>query len=258
LEPTIKEVKKPKSVNSSFSGDELDQVANQINIEKSEQIPELKIDNERHNDTSDNNILTASKHKDDFIENLFSNKSALNTDYKQKTGYNFNFYDENKVVTSKDIPFDDEHSDFPLNNRQTTQSKYDLDEDDDTPKPEKNEKKDKNVSMEEGLKNTKDMYSYINENTELSKQANNLDTFCNFAVKSLKHLVPKLMNDMDKDNYSQAELNKMLQNTDEYKNDNLNAKDIENTSYEINQLLTQSVCIMFYIINYCHYLILFF
>jgi len=103
--------------------------------------------------------------------------------------------------------------------------------------------------MEEGLKNTKDMYSYINENTELSKQANNLDTFCNFAVKSLKHLVPKLMNDMDKDNYSQAELNKMLQNTDEYKNDNLNAKDIENTSYEINQLLTQSVCIMFYIIN---------
>lgn len=199
------ESKKPESLNSSFSGDEFDHVANQINIEKSEKIPELsKNTSNTHNNS---NVLSTSqitKTKDDFIENLFSNKPT--NDYNSTTGttgYKYDFYKEDKIVKSSEIPFDD----FPLQRNNNTTSRYNLEDedDDDTLKPTKD-------TMDDSLKKTKDMYTYINENEELKKQQNDLDKFCNFAVESLKHFVPKLMSDMDKENYSQEELNKLMQN----------------------------------------------
>ena len=207
-----KEPPVPDSVNSSFSGDEFDQITNQINIEKSEKVPERILDSipyglnnkKRIGDNLPNNELVATiiDKKDDFIENLFSNKN------------NNNYYPDNKIVTSKD--FADlpgpEVDDFPMKKQGKVTSKYNLDEDEDGEEADVEKEIKKNKSLDSELRNTIDMTSYIRENEELAKQSNNLDTFCNFAVKSLKHLVPKLMNNMEKDKPNQDELNRLLNN----------------------------------------------
>jgi len=202
----------PDSVNSSFSGDENDHLVNIINIEKSQKIPELNPDKTKRNveltHHNPNELISSQLNaKDDFIENLFSAKTQNN----QSTKYKFDFYPENKVVTSKDF---NDLDDFPLRTDLQAKSKYNLEEDDEEidDKPKENESKINKNNIEDNLKNTKDMYSFIKENEELNKQSNNLDVFCDFAVKSLKHLVPKLIKDMDKENYNPKELNKLLNN----------------------------------------------
>lgn len=202
----------PESVNSSFSGDEDDHVANIINIEKSQKIPELNADKTKRNveltHHNHNELISSQLNaKDDFIENLFSAKTQNN----QSTNYKFDYYPENYIVTSKDF---NDLDDFPLRTDLQAKSKYNLEEDDEEidDKPKEKESKSNKNNIEDNLKNTKDMYSFIKENEELNKQSNNLDIFCDFAVKSLKHLVPKLIKDMDKENYNPNELNKLLNN----------------------------------------------
>ena len=48
-----------------------------------------------------------------------------------------------------------------------------------------------NVNMEKELQNTQDFHDYIESNPELKKQYDQLNNYCNFAVKSINYLVNK-------------------------------------------------------------------
>ena len=45
--------------------------------------------------------------------------------------------------------------------------------------------------MEKELQNTQDFHDYIESNPELKKQYDQLNNYCNFAVKSINYLVNK-------------------------------------------------------------------
>ena len=48
-----------------------------------------------------------------------------------------------------------------------------------------------NINMEKELQNTQDFHDYIESNPELKKQYEQLNNYCNFAVKSINYLVNK-------------------------------------------------------------------
>ena len=76
-------------------------------------------------------------------------------------------------------------------------------------------------SLESQLKHTKNIDNYIEENSELKKQYDQLNTYCNFAVKSLNYIVTK----------------GVIKEEDEEKDTNLDSKIITKTNERINELL---------------------
>ena len=65
-----------------------------------------------------------------------------------------------------------------------------------------------NINMEKELRNTQDFNDYIENNPELKKQYEQLNNYCNFALKSLNYLVNK---GAGVDNLSESEAKKIEQ-----------------------------------------------
>ena len=78
-----------------------------------------------------------------------------------------------------------------------------------------------NINMEKELQNTQDFHDYIESNPELKKQYDQLNNYCNFAVKSINYLVNKSTGIGDT-------------NSEE-------AKKIEQTNKQLNELLLQPI-----------------
>ena len=78
-----------------------------------------------------------------------------------------------------------------------------------------------NINMEKELQNTQDFHDYIESNPELKKQYDQLNNYCNFAVKSINYLVNKSTGIGD--------------TTSE------EAKKIEQTNKQLNELLLQPI-----------------
>ena len=78
-----------------------------------------------------------------------------------------------------------------------------------------------NINMEKELRNTQDFNDYIQSNPELKKQYDQLNNYCNFAVKSINYIVNK---GAGVDNTSESE-----------------AKKIEQANRQLNQLLLEPI-----------------
>ena len=78
-----------------------------------------------------------------------------------------------------------------------------------------------NINMEKELRNTQDFNDYIQSNPELKKQYDQLNNYCNFAVKSINYIVKK---GAGVDNTSESE-----------------AKKIEQANRQLNQLLLEPI-----------------
>ena len=65
-----------------------------------------------------------------------------------------------------------------------------------------------NINMEKELRNTQDFNDYIQSNPELKKQYEQLNNYCNFAVKSINYIVNK---GAGMDNTSESEAKKIEQ-----------------------------------------------
>ena len=78
-----------------------------------------------------------------------------------------------------------------------------------------------NINMEKELQNTQDFHDYIESNPELKKQYDQLNNYCNFAVKSINYLVNKStgLNDTSSEE----------------------AKKIEQTNKQLNELLLEPI-----------------
>ena len=78
-----------------------------------------------------------------------------------------------------------------------------------------------NINMEKELQNTQDFHDYIESNPELKKQYEQLNNYCNFAVKSINYLVNKStgLNDTSSEE----------------------AKKIEQTNKQLNELLLEPI-----------------
>ena len=78
-----------------------------------------------------------------------------------------------------------------------------------------------NINMEKELQNTQDFHDYIESNPELKKQYDQLNNYCNFAVKSINYLVNKSSGFNDTSSEE--------------------AKKIEKTNKQLNELLLQPI-----------------
>ena len=78
-----------------------------------------------------------------------------------------------------------------------------------------------NINMEKELRKTQDFNDYIQSNPELKKQYDQLNNYCNFAVKSINYIVNK---GAGVDNTSESE-----------------AKKIEQANRQLNQLLLEPI-----------------
>ena len=78
-----------------------------------------------------------------------------------------------------------------------------------------------NINMEKELQNTQDFHDYIQSNPELKKQYDQLNNYCNFAVKSINYLVNKSTGLGDTSSEE--------------------AKKIEQTNKQLNELLLQPI-----------------
>ena len=78
-----------------------------------------------------------------------------------------------------------------------------------------------NINMEKELQNTQDFHDYIESNPELKKQYDQLNNYCNFAVKSINYLVNKSSGFNDTSSEE--------------------AKKIEQTNKQLNELLLQPI-----------------
>lgn len=78
-----------------------------------------------------------------------------------------------------------------------------------------------NINMEKELQNTQDFHDYIERNPELKKQYDQLNNYCNFAVKSINYLVNKSSGFNDTSSEE--------------------AKKIEQTNKQLNELLLQPI-----------------
>ena len=78
-----------------------------------------------------------------------------------------------------------------------------------------------NINIEKELQNTQDFHDYIESNPELKKQYDQLNNYCNFAVKSINYLVNKStgLNDTSSEE----------------------AKKIEQTNKQLNELLLEPI-----------------
>ena len=140
------------------------------------------------NDDSNYNLAFEKKEEeDDLIEALFSNK-AINEFMK----------DEWSGTKKKELP--QEKEDFPINKKV-------IKDDDDSVTSEQlsstsfeeirqRKKREKERTMDgfsSDINKTKNIDDFIQENPELKKQYDNLNKYYDFAMKSLKYLIPKFV-----------------------------------------------------------------
>ena len=189
----------PQEILDKLNKDKEKYNSNINNLEENNKIinEDNKENNERQNIINDNNSLNKPKE-----ENLEIN-SNINIDSETLKKEKEN--DKNNNIINN---INDEEDDlFPIkSNKQKEISE-----------PGKLE----NINMEQELRNTQDFNDYIQSNPELKKQYDQLNNYCNFAVKSLNYIVNKGAG---------------MNNTSETE-----AKKIEQANNELNKLLLEPI-----------------
>jgi hypothetical protein len=196
-----------------------------------------------NDDCNDNAKLTEDFFEsDEFINDIFKNQKKLKDKIK--------IDDENNNINNEELIESYETNLFPIN----TSSKRFIDND--------NFQSDNNSTIpnltplndaqlldfrnkmtaqygEEGIEkdlvNTKSLDDIIREDNKLKEQYENLNTYYNFAVKSLNYFIPKLGKGLNEENTTEEQEN----NTNEDRN--FEDDVVKKTSFKINQLLMDSV-----------------
>ena len=149
--------------------------------------------NNNTNTTENNNIINDNNIK----ENKENAKNELKKENEQSNINNNNIIveskDENKDI-NKNLDINKEISKKENENNKINN----IDDDEDLFPIKSNKQKDisepgkiENINMEQELRNTQDFNDYIQSNPELKKQYEQLNNYCNFAVKSLNYIVNK-------------------------------------------------------------------
>ena len=156
----------------------------------SKNIPKEILDKLNKDQEKYNNINTIKEDKNENKENkektnnIYINENKSINKQKEKNMNNDNNINSNLDINeeiskkSKNIDNNEDEEDlFPIkSNKQKEISE-----------PGKFE----NINMEQELKNTQDFNDYIQSNPELKKQYEQLNNYCNFAVKSINYIVNK-------------------------------------------------------------------
>ena len=148
--------------NNNTNTSENNNIINENNIKENKENDknELKKEKEQSNINNNNNIIVES----DININI---NLDINKEISKK---------ENEINKINNIDDDDEDL-FPIKSKKQK----------DIAEPGKIE----NINMEQELRNTQDFNDYIQSNPELKKQYEQLNSYCNFAVKSLNYIVNK-------------------------------------------------------------------
>ena len=131
-------------------------------------------------DIKEKEILITSKEEKENIDNNINSNLDINKEISQKEKEKEN---KNKIIENEDEDL------FPIKSKKQKEIS----------EPGKFE----NINMEHELRNTQDFYDYIENNPELKKQYNQLNNYCDFAVKSINYLVNKGAG-MDKTSQTEA------------------------------------------------------
>lgn len=195
------------------------------------------------------------KEEDEVINSLFSNK--INTENK--------IDDINKQhILNKEEDLDDyDNTLFPINTKQSFYNKSNLDFSDTNltnTNAEMTEEERlayrKNIlshyKLDKELENTKNMDDYIKEDDKLREQYENLNTYYNFAVKSLNYFIPKFGEGLklkeEINDGNEIPTQTQTENTQEINEDlDFEKNYITKTSDKINKLFYDSV-----ILNYLY------
>ena len=149
------------------------------------------------------------KEKDKSISssNNINQKTAINTQSSNQNLQNSPNKEINSTSNNKTITENEEEDLFPIKSSKQKEIS----------EPGKFE----NINMEKELQNTQDFHDYIESNPELKKQYDQLNNYCNFAVKSINYLVNKStgLNDTSSEE----------------------AKKIEQTNKQLNELLLEPI-----------------
>jgi len=169
-----------------------------------------------------NSNKKSSKDKEENKEDIKTNEKSINEVPKQKA---LNEMEEKEKINSNlNI-----NKEIQKKENEKNQSKNIIEEEDEDLFPIKsNKQKDfaepgkfENVNMEKELQNTQDFNDYIQSNPVLKKQYEQLNNYCNFAVKSINYIVNK---GAGVDNTSESE-----------------AKKIEQTNRKLNEFLLEPI-----------------
>ena len=103
----------------------------------------------------------------------------------------------------------------------------------------------KTQAIDNEIEQTKNMDDFIRDDENLKREYDNLNTYCNFAVKSLKYFIPKigkgLKGSIDETNI-QSEISNLKDNEEiSPPEDPFEVKVIEKTSKKINDLFINSM-----------------
>ena len=150
-------------------------------------LDKLNKDKEKYNNINNNS---------EEIKNDTSNEPKIKEEQKNSENINsINIKEENKSLSNEintnlninqeiskkeeknNIINDEEEDLFPIKSQKQKENA----------EPNKKE----NINMEKELRNTQDFNDYIESNPELKKQYEQLNNYCNFAVKSLNYIVNK-------------------------------------------------------------------
>ena len=188
----------PKDILDKLNKDQ--EKYNNINNNKVEENKNIIKEDKNINENNENNDNKLIKQKEENEENNINTNLDINEEISKK--------EKNKIIENNKINIiEDEEDLFPIkSNKQKELSE-----------PGKFE----NVNMEQELRGTQDFNDYIQNNPELKKQYDQLNNYCNFAVKSINYIVNK---GVGVNNTSESE-----------------AKKIENANRKLNEFLLEPI-----------------
>jgi hypothetical protein len=169
---------------------------------------------------------------DDIINNIFKNSKNMIKNLDIKQDYN---------IDDKEPEY--EENLFPI---KTNQNFYKINEEDSKPLSNQiygiEEKADnytlnRNSEFDKEIEKTKNIDDFIKEDENLRVQYDNLNTYYNFAVKSLNYFIPKLGKGLKVD--ENEDQNSLIQK--DIKEDPFETQVIKKTSARINELFINSV-----------------
>ena len=226
VEQLINETKKKKEEEENLdNNNELNQENNNDKIKDEEEKKEEKKEENKLYDESD---------EPEFIKQLFNKQipqeilDKLNKDEEKynKTSEKSNSETE-KISQVNSINIDINPQSINITQKNSTNIIIENEDEDLFPIKSNKQKeisepgKFENINMEKELQNTQDFHDYIASNPELKKQYDQLNNYCNFAVKSINYLVSKSTG---------------LNNTSSEE-----AKKIEQTNKQLNELLLEPI-----------------
>ena len=234
----INETKKKKEEENN------DENKEEKDLNKENNNDDNKEDETNNEASNENNKLFDENNEPEYIKQLFNKtipQEILDKLNKDQGKYNNSSpskpeSNNNKELTSISTNTNNEPPENPENKKEITNQsplkeiqKNNIDKEEEDLFPIKSNKqkeisepgKFQNINMEKELQNTKDFHDYIESNPVLKKQYDQLNNYCNFAVKSINYLVNKStgMNDTSSEE----------------------AKKIEQTNKQLNELLLQPI-----------------